>query len=61
MKVELPRMSSVSSDQGCKLICKTCGYQTLQKADLKLHDQAVHDGKQFHCLECEYQTNKKLQ
>ena len=52
-------MSSVISAIGEKHTCQLCGYQTLNKTHLKLHEQAVHDGKRFECQECEYQATEK--
>ena len=53
------KMSSVTSDFGEKHTCKFCGYQTLKKTHLKLHEQVVHGGQKFQCPECEYQAAKK--
>ena len=54
------QMSSVTSASTSeKHTCHICGYQSLKKTHLKLHEQAVHDGKKFQCPECEYQATKK--
>jgi hypothetical protein len=39
--------------------CQLCGYQAIQKTNIKLHQQAVHNGKRCQCPECEYQPTKK--
>ena len=49
-------MTSSSSAIGAKHTCQLCGYQTLQKTHLNLHEKAVHDGKKFQCPECEFQA-----
>jgi hypothetical protein len=43
------KMSSVTSAFGGKHTCQLCGYEKLQKANLKLHEQNVHDGRKFQC------------
>ena len=50
-------MFTSSSDQDSKHTSQLCGFQTFQKTNLKLHKQAVHEGKQFQCPECEHQTS----
>jgi KRAB domain-containing zinc finger protein len=52
-------MSSVTLANGEKHTCQLCGYQTLKKTHMKLHEQADHDGKKFQCPECEYQATQK--
>jgi len=32
----------------------------IQKTNPKLHKEAVHEDKQFRCLECEYQSRNKV-
>ena len=54
-------MSSVTSNIGEKQRCQLCGYQTLKKAILKLHEQTVHDGKQIQHQESEYQATQESQ
>ena len=52
-------MSSEFSANGSKNICQLCGYQTIHKTHLNLHEQEVHDRKRFQCQECAYQATKK--
>ena len=52
-------MSSVSSANGAKHTCQLCGYKTLQKTQLKLHKQAVHDGGKLQCPGCDHQFCSK--
>jgi hypothetical protein len=51
--VKLHKMSSAIDE---KQTCQLCGYQTLKKTHLKLHEQEVHDGKKF-LLQCVMMTN----
>ena len=42
-----------------KHTCQLCGYQALQKTNMKLHEQAVYDGKRFQCPEFDHMTTHK--
>ena len=52
-------MSSVSPANTAKYTFQLCGYQTCQKRNLTLHEQAVHQGKTYQCQECLYQATQK--
>ena len=56
---EATKMVSVTTAFGEKHTCQLCGYQTLKKTLLNVHEQAVHYGKEVQCSECEYQATKK--
>ena len=43
-----------------KHTCQLCGYQTSQKNNLKLHEQAVHEGKKYQCNQCEYRGRQSF-
>ena len=52
-------MFSVSPADTANYICQLSGYLTCEKRNLSLHEQAVHEGKQFQCPDCKYQANRK--
>ena len=39
--------------------CKKCIYKSVDFANLKLHDLAIHRNSKYPCDNCEYHTNKK--
>ena len=39
--------------------CKKCIYKSVDFANLKLHDLAIHRNSKYPCDNCEFHTNKK--